>query len=172
MANLGWREQSSWTWTHVGLQETLSLRSDNANWRVDLQEVRRMLRESWRRTCFGKWLRQSPRDSRECSGIAYNSRAVTTGAQVSPAALHRMKPSTSLTCPWRKKPDVVAAWDHCAWECPDAPGPPQVTAHHCIDGLQKGMGWPSGDPNRKDVDVAIHTWLATLRARCLNDRYK
>ena len=101
MMDMGWSETSMWTWAHVGLSETVSLRSDSAAWMDDLSKLRHVLRESWRHTCFAKWLGQNRRDSRECAGIPYDPRrirdlrfmdmdshaiAVTTGAQVSPVA--------------------------------------------------------------------------------------
>lgn len=99
--DMGWSETSKWTWTHAGLSENVSLRSDSADWIADLPKLRHVLRESWRHTCFVKWLGQTRRDSQECAGIPCDPRrirdlrfvdmdshaiAVTAGAQVSPVA--------------------------------------------------------------------------------------
>ena len=183
--DLGWTESPSWTWSHPGLQTTLSFIEQDAGWKDHVREVRHLLRESWRRTFFHKWLAMDRVDSRECAGTIYSAPrvkilrllhlsshevAVVTGAQVSPARFEKMIPGSRFSCPWCGGEGERATWRHCAWDCTFAPRPPDVSFASCFDVMQHRLGWPSGLSNRKALDGKILRWLAAVRRRCLEVR--
>ena len=163
--DLGWTESSSWTWSHPGLQTTLSFIEQDAGWKDHVREVRHLLRESWRHTFFHKWLAMDRVDSRECAGTIYSAPrvkilrllhlsshevAVVTGAQVSPARFEKMIPGSRFSCPWCGGEGERATWRHCAWDCTFAPRPPDVSFASCFDVMQHRLGWPSGQPSEPE----------------------
>ena len=186
MRDMGWSETlRPWSWKHVPLNANISLLDGERGWTRNLPQIQHILRESWRHTCFGKWLNQGRIDSGRCRGIVYDPKrlkllqkkqlsshefAVLSGASVSPAKFKVMNPRSVLGCPYCGCPPEQATWDHCTWECRMAPRPPGITAASCGDALLSRLGWPTARRGADSHDSKVLSWLAEVRATTLRIR--
>ena len=185
LLDLGWSEdRTAWTWWHAGLNRGFSLDRRHASWEPKLQKLQHVLRESWRRALYYKWLSQDRVDSKLCFNRPYcenrlkdlrfldltsHEVAVVTGGVVSPAKYAVMLPSAPLStriCPFCKREG--ADWEHVAWGCTQAHRPDDVRRDTCHDILQARLGWPSPD---KLHSRRVLTWLAHVRRVCLEARH-
>ena len=171
MRDMGWSETlRPWSWKHVPLNANISLLDGERGWTRNLPQIQHILRESWRHTCFGKWLNQGRIDSGRCRGLVYDPKrlkllqkkqlsshefAVLSGASVSPAKFKVMNPRSVLGCPYCGCPPEQATWDHCTWECRMAPRPPEITAASCGDALLSRLGWPTARRGANSHDSKV-----------------
>ena len=160
MRDLGWVElRQPWSWRHPALRTRVTPKPDQLGWKPKVDAIMHDMRESWRHSCFQKWLAQPRIDSVACAGLRYNPHrlsilrdrcwsshefAVLTGAAVSPARLRVVCRDSPLGCPYCDCSPAEADWMHCAWSCVRAPRPDGIHLGACFDSFQSRMGWPSG----------------------------
>ena len=143
------------------------------------------MREAWRHHKFHGWLATTRNDAQACRTARYDAKrlkavvaavqehpstmGVLTGGLVSPAAFARGRDDTPApVCPWCAR--AVPTTDHVLWECPGAAfqGRPRARPK---DALQRRLGWPTGEKQRKEVDRRLLLWVADVRTTILEHRY-
>jgi hypothetical protein len=182
LQSLGWQGHGPWKWRHVDFPR-ISIDLSCRISRDDVSKEEHVVRESWRRVQFSRFINSGRRDAQAVGEQAYSEsrmtrvrkifkdqnthgRGVMIGAICSDARFDRIRGLDIQGCVWCDS-DEIPSWEHLAWFCR---GFRQSRCHVPRDTLQYVLGWPTG--RSKDYDNAVLAHLAGVRARMLERRYR